>query len=252
MRTPTLAAIVLTLNEEQHLPACLDSLDGCADQVIVVDSGSTDRTVELASQAGVSVIHSPFTGYASQRNKALDLVSDCDWVLFLDADERLTEASRVEIRDSIACADDSTAGFWIPRRNIAFGKELKGGGWWPDYQARLIRAGRGRYRDDREVHEIVDFTGETRHLSEPLIHINYESRGEYLRKQRAYTLRLARDGHLTPPRPYSYLTRPAREFIRRFVRLRGYRDGLTGIFLASAMALEELRACFLARRGHAQ
>ncbi len=246
--TPSLTAIMLARNEERHLPGCLESLLPLTDQLLVVDSGSTDATVEIAASYGAEVATRPFRGFASQRNHALDLAAGSDWILFIDPDERLTPALVNEIRETIATAPAEVAGYFIPRRNIAFGRELRGGGWYPDYQARLIRTGRGRYDPTREVHEIVLFDGKTDCLKAPLIHINYESRLEVLQRQRAYTLRQAASGMIPPPKPVSWVSRPAREFVRRFVKLRGYRDGLDGLFLASVMALEEFRGCALARR----
>lgn len=243
-----LTAIMLARNEERHLPGCLESLRPLTNRLLVVDSGSTDATREIAANYGAEVDCHPFRGFASQRNHAIDLAAGSDWILFIDPDERLTPALVDEIKITLAAASDEIAGYFIPRRNFAFGRQLRGGGWWPDHQARLIRTGRGRYDPTREVHEIVQFDGETGCLKEPLIHINYESRIEALRRQRSYTLQQACSGMIPPPKPVSWLSRPAREFTRRFVRLGGYRDGLDGLFLASVMALEEIRGCALARR----
>lgn len=246
--TPTLTAIMLARNEARHISGCIESLRPLTNRTLVVDSGSTDGTQEIASSLGAEVVFNAFRGFASQRNVALDHARDSDWILFIDPDERLTPALVDEIRTTLATAGDDMAGYSIPRRNIAFGRELRGGGWWPDYQARLIRSGRGRYDPQREVHEVVQFDGETGRLTEPMIHINYDSRLEVLQRQRSYTLQQARAGMIPPPKPVSWVTRPAREFIRRFFRLRGYRDGLDGLFLAAVMALEEFRGCALTRR----
>lgn len=242
-----LTAIVLTLNEERHLGDCLASLRPIADRILVVDSGSTDRTRQIAENAGADFICQPFKGYASQRNAALDLVPDARWILFVDADERLTEELCEELRTMLGDESMDVAGFWIPRRNIMFGHGVKGGGWWPDFQARVIRSGRGRYDPANEVHETVIFDGPTLNLTEPLIHLNYESRREFMQKQRAYSLWRVSTSDLDPPSARSYAGRPAREFVRRFIHLRGYRDGFTGLVLASVMALEELRVCLLTR-----
>lgn len=250
--TPSLTAIMLARNEARHLPGCLESLLSLTDQLLVVDSGSTDATVKIATSYGARVVTHPFRGFASQRNHAIDLASASDWILFIDPDERLTPRLVDEIQQTVATSAARIAGYFIPRRNIAFGRELRGGGWFPDYQARLIRTGHGRYDPAREVHEIVLFDGDTGRLTEPLIHINYESRLEVLQRQRAYTLRQAASGMIPPPKPVSWVSRPAREFVRRFVKLHGYRDGLDGLFLASVMALEEFRGCALARRSGAK
>lgn len=249
MTLSEITVVVLTLNEEGHLAGCLRSTRPLTNNILVVDSGSNDDTLRIARGYGANVVHSPFHGFASQRNKALSMVTT-PWTLFLDADERLTLELCNEVRECILKAEISTAGFWIPRRNLVVGRSLRGGGWWPDRQARLIRAGRGYYDPEREVHEVVCFDGDTGELTQPIIHINYDSWNEVLTRQRQYTLRLVDAGLVAPARPISYLSRPAREFTRRFVLLGGYRDGLTGFALAAVMALEEVRGCFLMRRKH--
>lgn len=255
MKVPELIAIVLTLNEAEHLPGCLTSLRPLTEHVLVLDSGSTDGTVELALAAGAWVETRSFDGYANQRNAALELAagytSRPTWALFLDADERLTPALVAELARVTSSAPTKLAGYWIPRRNVIFGKMLRGGGWWPDYQARLLRIGRARYDIARQVHETVLFDGPTRKLRAPMLHYNYTWRREFVAKQRAYTnQRVARERQSGfRPRRRAYLSMPPRELRRRLVTLHGYRDGLTGFFLAAVLAAEELRAVWLLRRG---
>ncbi len=245
---PCLAAIVLTLNEATHLPDCLASLQGLTEQVFVLDSGSSDGTQVIAAAFGAKVVTRAFDGYANQRNAALDLVHDADWILFLDADERLTEAGADEIREAIVTAQPEVDAFWLPRRNVFFGRELRGGGWWPDEQARLLRRGGARYDPSRQVHEVLHVEGRSGRLREPMIHLNYASRREFVAKQRTYTLqRVAQSPAEGIPRRRAYASGPAREMWRRFVRLKGYRDGPTGLFLAGVLAIEELRAVWLQR-----
>lgn len=249
MIVPGLTAIVLTLNEERHLPDCLASLRLVTDDMLVLDSGSSDRTVAIARAAGAVVHYRSFDVYTSQRNAALDLAGGAKWVLFLDADERLTELGAREMY-TLLSADPSEAAFWLPRCNVFWGRTLRGGGWWPDAQARLFRQGRVRYDESRQVHEVAVVEGTSRHLHEPMIHLNYDSRREFLAKQRAYThfrvSELREFGHV--PRRRAYLSSPVRELHRRLVAKRGYRDGLTGLFLAAVLALEEVRTIWLMRR----
>ncbi len=237
-----LAIIVLTLNEERHLPECLASAAGLAERTLVVDSGSEDNTLAIARQIGVDIVFHEFHGYASQRNSALEMVTQ-EWVLFLDADERLTPDFRQEMKELITNASSDTAGYWIPRRNIMFGRALRGGGWWPDHQLRLLRRNRARYAAQREVHEIVELDGKVDTFAQPILHLNYDSFDEFRAKQASYgrlrAQELAAEG--IEPRTRSYLGRPVREFWRRFVTLSGYRDGLTGMRLALAMARYEFR-----------
>lgn len=246
--TMELIAIVLTLNEAEHLPGCLASLRLVTERVIVLDSGSTDGTQAIARQFGAELQTRDFDGYANQRNAALEMAGVAEWVLFLDADERLTEAGAAEIQEALASVGPELAAFWLPRRNVFFGREIRGGGWWPDEQARLLRRGRARYDSSRQVHEVVQFDGETTRLREPMLHLNYATRLEFIAKQRAYTRqRVNRSKADERPRWRAYFGAPAREWWRRFIRFKGYRDGLTGLFLASVLAVEEVRAVGILR-----
>jgi glycosyltransferase involved in cell wall biosynthesis len=251
--TPEMLGIVLTLNEADHLPDCLRSLTPLVARVLVLDSGSADATVAIAREAGACVATRAFDGYANQRNAALalPLASDADWVLFLDADERVTPAGAAELRAAVAHAPADVSAFQLPRRNVMFGQALRGGGWWPDVQTRLLRVGHARYDASRHVHELVLVDGGDCMLTEPLIHLNYARRREFLSKQANYTRLRAQQATRRGfrPRRRAYLSAPARELWRRFVTLHGYRDRLTGLFLALAVAAEEVRACWLIRRG---
>jgi N-acetylglucosaminyl-diphospho-decaprenol L-rhamnosyltransferase len=244
-----LAVVVLTLNEERHLPDCLASVRDLGRQLLVVDSGSTDRTVEIARAAGAEVVTHRFVDFPSQRNAALELVRE-PWVLFVDADERVSAGLAEEIRRALPLADETVAGFWIPTQNWMWGKWIRGGGWWPDEHLRLLRVGRARYRPEVAVHEVVELDGEARHLRAPLVHINYESRGEFVRKQLRYARLVARTllQQGKRPRRRTFLGQPLREFWRRFVALRGYRDGLDGAFLAATLACATLVTWVLVAR----
>ncbi|MER3398075.1 MAG: glycosyltransferase family 2 protein [Chloroflexota bacterium] len=226
-------AVVLTLNEAEHLPGCLKSL-GWADAILVVDSGSTDRTPEVAAEFGTRLVTRSFTNFADQRNWALGLVTT-PWVFFVDADERVPPALAEEIQRATA---GPCVGYWIPRQNLILGRWVRGGGWWPDYQLRLFKTDRGRYDPAWPVHEVLQIEGPVGRLENPLVHLNYSTVGEIFAKQRRYArleaLRLYRQG--VRPRPHRFFTFPLREFHRRFLRLRGYRDGWVGLVLAAALA----------------
>ncbi len=248
---PPLTVIVLTLNEERDLPVCLASVTALPARLVVLDSGSTDRTVAIAREAGATVHTRPFTGYASQRNAALAL-AETPWTLFLDADERLTPAGAAEIAaivDAPATAG-GPVGHWLPRHNEFFGRRLRGGGWWPDPQLRLLRPERARYDEAREVHEVVLLDGPSGILREPLIHRNYDHWHEFTAKQRDYADRHARDlaARGVRTRPWTPLSMPVREFRRRFVTLGAWRDGALGLALSGAMAWYEGRAYAMSRR----
>ena len=143
-----LTAIVLTYNEERNLPDCLDSLLPLECVVFVVDSGSTDKTVEIAEGRGVRVFRHPFDNYGAQRNWAqANLPIGTDWVLHVDADERLTGELRRSIAEAVRSAADETSGFMVTRRTVFMGRWIKHGGHYPVYHTRLFRKDRGRCED---------------------------------------------------------------------------------------------------------
>ena len=230
-----LAAIILTKNEAAHISDCVAALRGWCDPVVVWDSGSSDATQQLAYLAGALVVERPFDNYAAQRQSALDTVN-AEWVLFVDADERVTSALREEILGVVEGGEAN--GYWIPRRNFIVGQETRGGGFSPDYQLRLLRREAARYAGDREVHEIVDVGGKDARLAEPMLHYNYHSWKQFHAKQRGYAAYEARILHArgVRPRPHNFVLQPLREFRRRYLTLRGYRDGRHGLRLAVLLA----------------
>lgn len=228
-----LTAIILTLNEERHLPDCLASL-AWADEVVVFDSFSTDRTGEIARNAGARLLQLPFTNYAAQRNAALEAVA-ADWVFFVDADERATPEVAEEVREVIGRGD--VTAWWIPRHNYIFGQLTLYAGWFPDYQLRLLQREKVRYDPARPVHELAVFDGPAGYLHAPLIHLNYDTLGEFIARQRAYAdFRagiLRREG--LRPRWRHLVSMPAREFYWRLITLQGWRMGWHGLLLSGLM-----------------
>jgi len=242
-----LTAIILTLNEAQHVVDCIETLR-FANAVLVFDSNSTDQTVELAQSAGAQVMTRAFDNYADQRNAALDAVSEsADWVLFVDADERVPPALAAEIRESISYPD--YAGFRIPRDNYIFGRLTRGAGWYPDYQTRLLRVGVPGYDPARQVHEVVILDGKEGTLKNALIHYNYRDVAQFIQKQRrysAYDARILFEQGIRP-KPQNYLLQSLRQFWWRFVTLKGYTDGLHGLRLSLLLAWYEFKKYLLLR-----
>jgi glycosyltransferase involved in cell wall biosynthesis len=235
-----LSAIVLTKNEARHITACLESL-AWADERIVFDSGSEDETVALAQAAGASVHIHPFENYAQQRNAALT-VGAGDWVLFVDADERVTPALAQEIQAVLQAP--RADGYWIPRHNFIFGRVTLYAGWYPDYQLRLLRRGAAHYDQTRPVHEVVILAqGEGEKLCEPFIHYNYDTLAQFHAKQRRYSAYDAQMLYQAGVRPKIYTphTQAIRHFKWRFWDLGGYRGGLHGLLLCLLMAYYERR-----------
>ncbi len=240
-----LAAVILTLNEARHVTACIESLRW-ADEVVVFDSFSTDATPELAVQAGARVLRHPFENYSQQRNAALEAV-EATWIFFVDADERATPALAAEVRAAIR---EEKVGWWVPRHNYIFGHRMRGAGWWPDYQLRLLRRGHARYDPTRAVHEVAMLDGEAGYLRSPLIHYNYATLGQFIAKQRRYTDYdagiLRRQG--VRIRFYTPYLQALRHFWWRFVALEGWRDGGYGVLLSALMGYYELVKYRKARR----
>jgi len=243
--------VVLTKNEERHLPDCLASL-AWADELIVLDSLSTDRTVEIARSHGATVHQRPFRDYADQRNAALKLITH-DWVFFVDADERVTPALAAEVRSVMQAGP--AVGYWVPRHNYIFGKRMDHTGWFPDYQLRLFRRDKGTYDPAREVHELVVLDGPEGYLENPLIHLNYETLSEFRARQERYTdydaRMLWKQGQRA--RPHNLVLQPLREFRRRYFTLAGYKDGWHGLLLSGLMAYYEwVKYCKLWRMRQAK
>lgn len=242
-----LTAVILTYNEAAHISECIESVR-FADDIVVFDSFSTDATVALAEREGARVLQNRFEDYAQQRNAALDAVrGQTDWVLFVDADERVTPELASEVRQKIA--DPAFAGFRIPRHNYIFGKLTLGAGWYPDYQTRLLRVDAARYDVTRKVHEVVILDGREGTLDHPFLHYNYRDVEHFISKQRRYTAYDARIMYEQGirPKPQNYLLQPLRQFWWRFVTLKGYQDGLHGLQLSMLMAWYELRKYLLLR-----
>ncbi len=243
--------IILTYNEAFHIVDCIQSLKHISDHIIVLDSHSTDQTVELARQAGAEVAQRSFDNYAGQRNAALELArSRAKWVLFVDADERVSPELADEIQ-SLPVEDDH-AGYRIPRFNYIFGHRMRGAGWYPDHQTRLLRIDSAHYDPAREVHELVLLDGPEGTLTEHFIHYNYSTLAQFVAKQHRYT---AYDAQImfqqrVQPRLHNYVLQPLRQFWWRFVTLNGYRDGLYGLLLSALMAWYEFRKYWLLNRLH--
>ena len=230
-----LTAVVLTLNEANHIQDCIQSLSW-ADRVLVFDSHSHDDTIALAKAAGAELLQSKFENYAQQRNAALDSLQT-DWVFFVDADERGTPELGAEIRQIMA--ERPERGWYVPRHNYIFGQLTLGAGWFPDYQLRLFKHGCVRY--ERPVHEIAVVDGGIGYLQRPLIHYNYQDIAHFRAKQRAYT---SYDAHIlydegVKPKPHNFILQPLRHFYWRYVTLAGFLDGWHGLRLSLYMTYYE-------------
>ncbi|HEX7594069.1 MAG TPA: glycosyltransferase family 2 protein, partial [Anaerolineae bacterium] len=208
-----------------------------ADELLVLDDSSRDHTTDIARDMGARVENRRLDNFPNQRNAAIELARG-EWIFFIDADERATPAVGREIQSLISNLQSPIVGFWIPRRNIIFGKEIRYTGWSPDYQPRVLRKGRARFDPAREVHELVQWEGEVGYLREPLIHYNYETLTQFREKQIKYTRYEAQVWYAEGKRARwrGLIGQPLREFLRRYISLRGWRDGGHGLLLSALMA----------------
>ncbi len=236
----TICGAVIARDEAANIERCLGSLRWADSLLVILDDRTVDTTAELAARRGARVVSRRFEDFGRQRNEALE-IAEADWVLFVDADEVVTSDLAVEVRSAINRA--YRAGYWVPRKNILFGHWVRHAGWSPDYQLRLLHRDSAHYREDRSVHELVDLRGSEGYLNNPLIHYNYATVRQFLAKQRVYSAMEAEDMHRRGIRvkPQNYLLQPWRQFWRRFVSLRGYRDGWVGLLLSSLLAYYELK-----------
>lgn len=239
------SVVIIARDEERYIGAALASARPLtAECVVLLDPRTTDRTAQICIDHGARVVDAPFGSFPAQRNRGLR-ESRTPWVLFLDADERLTgplisEIAALDAQEHPTSAF-SVAGYWIPRLNSYWGRTLRGGGWYPDHQLRLLHRDRARYDETRLVHELVQLDGPAAYLHEHLYHINIESWAELRHKQQRYALAEAATLHQHGVRfkPQNIILQPLRAVWRRFWTWHGYRDGALGLLLALVMGWYE-------------
>ena len=233
-----ISAIVIARNETANIADCLDTL-AWADERLVVDAFSTDGTTD-AALPDVRVVERRWSDFADQRDAALRLAVH-DWVLFVDADERVPPDLRREIQARVGT--EACAGYWVPRRNRIFGRWMRGAGWSPDYQLRIMDRRHAAYVADRPVHELVEVHGVVERMEHSLEHLSYASVAQFRARQQTYAEAIAEGLYQsgTRRRPTAVVLQPLREFWWRLISQRGYQDGRVGLLLAILMAEHEWR-----------
>jgi glycosyltransferase involved in cell wall biosynthesis len=225
----TLSVILIVKNEADNIRPCLESVSW-ADEIIVVDSGSTDDTVAICREFTPHVHVHDWPGFGRQKNRALDYATK-DWVLSLDADERVSPELRQQITK--AMTDAKFDGFYMPRLSQFCGKFIRHSGWYPDYVLRLFRRGAGKFSDDL-VHETVLLHGTAGRLSSPLLHYSYRSQADVERKVEQYAAAAARQMY-DRGRTATPLDAPLRAgwaFARTYLLRLGFLDGAAGFGIA--------------------
>ena len=229
---PTLSVILITRNEESNLDDCLASLEGIAQQIVVVDSNSTDRTLEIASKHGALMAYpTDWPGFGPQKNRALDLAT-CDWVLSLDADERLTPALKSEILTAIHHSAHVDC-FAIPRLSWYCGRFIRHSGWSPDYVDRLFKRGTARFSDDL-VHERLIPKGTVAKLENPMLHYSFMNYEQVLDKLNRYSTASAEQAFAKgkTSNPLKAVLHGMWAFVRTYILRAGFLDGPQGFALA--------------------
>ena len=223
---------MITRDEAANIEACLASV-AWADDVLVVDCGSTDRTVEVARAKGARVIVKDWPGYGAQKNFAATQAAH-DWILSVDADERVTPELAAEIRARLS-GDVAAAGFRIPRVTWHLGRWIRTTDWYPDYQTRLYDRRRARWKE-RRVHESVTADGPVAQLAHDLQHYAYRDITHHHQTMDRYTTLAAEDMYASGRRAgwVDVALHPPAAFLRNYVLRRGFTDGLPG-FIISVM-----------------
>ncbi|MEM7146622.1 MAG: glycosyltransferase family 2 protein [Verrucomicrobiota bacterium] len=231
-----LSVFVVTLNEEANLRRCLGSLKGMAAEIVVVDSGSTDGTKAVAEEFGATWVEREWGGFVDQKRFALEQCGQ-SWVMYLDADEELSDELREAIRAFLEADGDGTAGAALSRVTFFLGRWIRHGDWYPDVKARLFRRAKGRL-EGHGGHEyvVLDGGGEMKQLDGELLHYSYPTTNDYLRKMVIFS-----DEHLRSAKEKEKrwslagnLFRPIWRFFRSYVVRRGFLDGYPGLWVAVA------------------
>ena len=231
---PRLSVAIIAQDEERNIEACLQSVHW-ADEIVVVDGGSADRTVELARALGAMVITArDWPGFGAQKNRALDACTG-DWILSLDADERVSTELRAEIERTIAAPTFEV--YAMPRRSTYCGRFMRHSGWWPDHTPRLLRRGAARFSPAR-VHERLETSRPIGRLEAPLTHYSFRSMEQVLEKMNRYSTdsaaMLAASGRV--PGLGTAVLHGLAAFIRTYFVKLGFLDGKFGFMLAVSNA----------------
>ena len=230
-----ISATIVAFNEERNISRAIRSLqlEGCADEIVVVDSGSTDQTREIAASLGARVVEEPWRGYAAQKNFAASIAAN-DWILSIDADEELTPALASEMAALKSLADRSEISGWtMPRLAQYLGRWIRHSGWYPDRKLRLYRRDRGSWKGEY-VHESVEVSGRIGQFQGDLLHYTCDSLDQHVRTLDRYTTLAAQA--LTAsgkPAPFRRLVvDPPWTFFRSYFLQKGFLDGGHGFVIA--------------------
>lgn len=231
-----LSIAIITYNEERNLERCLQSVADLAREIVVVDSESTDATLAIAEKFGTIIHRQPWLGYRDQKNLALDHCSQ-PWVLALDADEEISPELKKEIIAFFEQGKDQYFnGARFPRKTWFLGRWIRHGDWYPDFQLRLFRRDKGRWKEP--IHEFINIQGSVATFSEDLLHYSFPSMNRYIDKINPFADEFLKK-ELAAEKSWSLLkniSRPLWRFFRGYILRRGFLDGFPGLWIAVATA----------------
>ncbi|MBN1353023.1 glycosyltransferase family 2 protein [candidate division KSB1 bacterium] len=230
-----LSIILIAKNEEQNIEECLKSVEWADEKIVVVDSSTTDRTADLARNFTDKVYEIDWLGFSGTKNFALEKATAA-WILWIDADERVTEALRREIEQVIS-QKNTFDGYMLPRLANFLGRWIRHCGWYPGYVMRLFKKGAARFNESL-VHEGLDFEGDSGKLAHPLLHYTDREIKHYFDKYNTYTS-LAADDLLRRNRTFKLrdlVFRPFFAFVKMYILRLGFLDGIQGFILSAFSA----------------
>lgn len=236
-----ISVVISAYNEETTIEDCLKSVQSFADEIIFVDNTSFDKTAKIAKQFTDKIFIEANDPVMLNRNKNFGFSKATgDWILSLDADERITKELSAEILSKIR--DNRFSGYEIPRKNIIFGKWIKHSLWWPDYNLRLFRRGKGKF-PQKHVHEKLKVDGAVARLESPMIHYNYQTVSQFITKlNRTYT-ESETENFIKSGKSiawYGAIRWPVADFVKTFFLQKGYKDGMHGLVLSLFQAFYSL------------
>jgi len=235
----SLSVVISAFNEEAKIKDCLESVKGLATEIVFVDNLSLDKTREIARKYTNKIL-------TRKNNLMLNVNKNYgfskatgDWILSLDADERVTPELALEIKSEIRNPKSETNGYWIPRKNIIFGKWIQHSIWWPDYQLRLFKKGKGRF-PEKHVHEYINVVGKTEKLQNPLEHLNYSTVSQFIYKMDKIYTESEVEKIIASGKILTWIDAirfPVDDFLKTFFAQKGYKDGLHGFVLSILQAM---------------
>lgn len=241
-----ISAVIITKNEEINIKDCLESVKW-VDEIVIVDSGSEDKTLEICKKYKAKIYHNPIDKGLNFNKNFGNKKASGDWILSLDADERVSPKLIKEIQKAIS-SDSQYVGYEIPRQNYFLGTWIRGAGWWPNKIIRVFKKGKAKWLSG--VHELVEAKGPVGQFENPIVHYSYRSFDDYIRKFHYYTTTRADEEMSRGRRVHGlnflwyFLLNPIQVILRKYFLMNGWRDGAKGLFISYSAGMVVLVMAF--------